>query len=74
MAGLKETLAQIPTEEVAQLRKFLRGGMSRYSGPYGFTSRHIMVRGRSVNIWDMDNPVGLARVRKALGMEAHDGN
>lgn len=64
---LVDALARLPAEEVRELRGYLAGRLSRYDGPYGFTSRNVMVRGGMVNIRD-EVPTTITRVRKVLGV------
>lgn len=50
---LEEVLrADVPSFEHMMFRAWLDTGeiYGQYQGPYGFTSPHIMVRGRKVNI------------------------
>ena len=70
VVSLYEALAQVPSEEKTELRRYLAGKHTSYNDPYGFTSQNIMVRGLLATIKGLDNPVPLSRLRKTLGKEA----
>jgi len=63
---LGRILAEVPTGELAELKRYVRTGQSRFRGPYGFTSSHVMVRGDRVSLWGADRNYRIDTVKKAL--------
>lgn len=63
---LKVLIAGIPEGERRALKKSLSGKTTIYDGSFGFTSTHVMVRGKRVIIAGEDEPILVSRVLKAM--------